>query len=187
MSNNCNTNNIHTNPFNNICFELFGYDILLDENLHPWLMEINLSPSLHCDSPLDLKVKSSMISDVFNIIRIMPKYQRDLNINFRDYNNKANYEEETKLEILNYFKQSNNTSNINLECDLNELLFINDEEENRKGSWEKIFPISSSIKYLNLFTEVSLNTLYFILREFNKECCENKELKKLKIKYWNKK
>lgn len=31
-------------------------------------MEINLSPSLACDSPLDLEIKSNLIADTFNLI-----------------------------------------------------------------------------------------------------------------------
>jgi len=47
---------------------VFGYDVLIDSNLKPWLMEINLSPSLACDSPLDLEIKSNLIADTFNLI-----------------------------------------------------------------------------------------------------------------------
>jgi hypothetical protein len=46
----------------NNCYELFGYDILLDNYLNPWLLEINLSPSL------DLKIKANLIKDTFNLI-----------------------------------------------------------------------------------------------------------------------
>ncbi|XP_059376915.1 tubulin polyglutamylase TTLL5 isoform X2 [Carassius carassius] len=50
------------------CFELYGFDVLIDSNLKPWLLEVNLSPSLACDAPLDLKIKASMISDMFSLV-----------------------------------------------------------------------------------------------------------------------
>ncbi|KAM7158025.1 tubulin polyglutamylase TTLL5 isoform 11-T12 [Molossus nigricans] len=50
------------------CFELYGFDVLIDSTLKPWLLEVNLSPSLACDAPLDLKIKASMISDMFTVV-----------------------------------------------------------------------------------------------------------------------
>ena len=59
----------------NICFELLGFDILLDSDMKPWLMEVNLSPSLATESPLDLKIKSSLFLDTMNLVCIH-KYDR---------------------------------------------------------------------------------------------------------------
>jgi len=52
------------------CFELFGYDILIDSDLKPWLVEVNLSPSLACESLLDTQIKSTLIAETLNIVGV---------------------------------------------------------------------------------------------------------------------
>ncbi|KAF1750239.1 hypothetical protein GCK72_016786 [Caenorhabditis remanei] len=48
-------------------FELFGFDVLVDQCLKPWLLEVNLSPSLACDAPLDSLLKTRLIADLLNL------------------------------------------------------------------------------------------------------------------------
>ncbi|CAB3397999.1 unnamed protein product [Caenorhabditis bovis] len=48
-------------------FELFGFDILVDNSLKPWLLEVNLSPSLACDAPLDSLIKTRLVADLLNL------------------------------------------------------------------------------------------------------------------------
>jgi len=52
------------------CFELYGFDVLVDEELKPWLVEVNLSPSMLAESPLDQQVKSAVLSDTFNLVGV---------------------------------------------------------------------------------------------------------------------
>lgn len=53
---------------NNMCFEILGFDILLDHRLKCWLLEINHSPSFNIDTPLDSKIKGTVIRDTLNIL-----------------------------------------------------------------------------------------------------------------------
>jgi hypothetical protein len=52
------------------CFEIFGFDVLLDSDLKPWLIEVNLSPALATDSPIDMTIKSTLLSDTFNMMGV---------------------------------------------------------------------------------------------------------------------
>jgi tubulin polyglutamylase TTLL5 len=67
-------------PNKNICFELLGFDILLDSDMEPWLMEVNLSPSLATESPLDLKIMSNLFIDRINIMCLWRFYRWKENI-----------------------------------------------------------------------------------------------------------
>lgn len=54
----------------NNCFDLLGFDILIDSELKPWLLEVNLSPSLATDSPLDLFIKGNLVADTLNLLGV---------------------------------------------------------------------------------------------------------------------
>ena len=49
------------------CFEIFGYDFILDENYKPYLLEINTNPGLEISSPLINQLLPRMIDDAFKL------------------------------------------------------------------------------------------------------------------------
>eukprot|EP00826_Nyctotherus_ovalis_P050109 TRINITY_DN6108_c0_g3_i1.p1 TRINITY_DN6108_c0_g3~~TRINITY_DN6108_c0_g3_i1.p1 ORF type:complete len:455 (-),score=91.37 TRINITY_DN6108_c0_g3_i1:247-1611(-) len=55
---------------NNMCFEVLGFDILLDSNLKPWLLEVNHAPSFSVDTPFDYKVKKELIHDTIKLLHM---------------------------------------------------------------------------------------------------------------------
>jgi len=50
------------------CFELYGYDIMLDADYKPILIEVNASPSLTANTEADYRMKFSMLDDVLSIL-----------------------------------------------------------------------------------------------------------------------
>ena len=52
------------------CFEILGFDILIDRKLKPWILEVNHSPSFHTDSPLDKEIKEGLLYDTLNMLHV---------------------------------------------------------------------------------------------------------------------
>jgi tubulin polyglutamylase TTLL6/13 len=53
-----------------------GLDIMIDEKLKPWLIEVNHLSSFGTDSPLDKKIKFDLIWDTFNLLNLSVKRKR---------------------------------------------------------------------------------------------------------------
>ena len=49
---------------NQLCFQILGFDVIIDSNLRPFLLEINQCPSLKTDSPIDIRIKRGLVIDV---------------------------------------------------------------------------------------------------------------------------
>jgi tubulin polyglutamylase TTLL9 len=55
------------------CFEMYGYDIMIDDQLKPWLIEVNASPSLTADTPQDYELKFGLLDDTYSVIDVEGK------------------------------------------------------------------------------------------------------------------
>ena len=60
-----------------MCFEILGFDIMLDEKFKPYLLEVNHAPSFGTDSPLDEKIKGQVIYDTLNLLGLSHKRKRN--------------------------------------------------------------------------------------------------------------
>ena len=49
------------------CFELFGYDFIIDDELKPWLIEVNTNPCLEESSKLLAMLLPRMLDDLFRL------------------------------------------------------------------------------------------------------------------------
>ncbi|XP_063302272.1 tubulin polyglutamylase TTLL5-like [Pelobates fuscus] len=124
------------------CFEIYGFDILIDENMKPWMLEVNLSPSLTCDAPLDLKIKANVVADALTITGVECKDP---------------CERQIKGGCTTSESRPCQTRNRSLAERLEIFEGVKDEEE-RSGGYIRIFPREDTWKrYGSLLTNTSLN------------------------------
>ena len=65
--------------FRHFCFEIFGYDFIVDESFKPWLIEINTNPCLEESSQLLQMLLPRLIDDALKLTIdvIFPRKRRD--------------------------------------------------------------------------------------------------------------
>jgi D-alanine-D-alanine ligase-like ATP-grasp enzyme len=69
-----------------MCFQILGFDVLIDQKFKPLLLEVNASPSFGTDSSLDYKIKKNVVQDTFRLLNFSYKKRRLL---IREYQQKT--------------------------------------------------------------------------------------------------
>ncbi|XP_005993927.1 tubulin polyglutamylase TTLL7 [Latimeria chalumnae] len=59
-----------------VCFEVLGFDIILDRKLKPWLLEINRAPSFGTDQKIDFDVKNGVLVNALRLLNIRASDKR---------------------------------------------------------------------------------------------------------------
>ncbi|KAH0791486.1 Tubulin-tyrosine ligase family protein [Histomonas meleagridis] len=55
------------------CYELYGYDILIADDLKPWLIEINASPSLDANTEDDYDLKFTLLNEMLDLVQMFQR------------------------------------------------------------------------------------------------------------------
>jgi tubulin polyglutamylase TTLL4 len=153
-----------TDKRNNL-FELYGFDVLLDINLNSWLLEINLNPSLNCETNLDLKIKTTLITDIMNLIGLVPyNHTEKRSYNQESINNPKTLEEDL-YNIRNNNNYNNNYINFNNGNKNNNNYNENNNDNNTEG---KIISLKRNI-YANKFKASDRLKIEKIKEEFDKD------------------
>lgn len=136
------------------CYELYGFDILVDENFKPWLLEINIFPSLAETSPLDQKLKSMLVVDTFNLIGIVLRgYSNGPALDYR-FN---------KTSAIQAIEKCSDLDEVSLTTEDALVIIEGEEELFRRGGYERIFPLEKNIDRYCTFFEVQrfYNVVYW--------------------------
>ncbi|XP_046595142.1 tubulin polyglutamylase TTLL5 isoform X1 [Neodiprion virginianus] len=153
------------------CFELFGFDILIDDTLKPWLLEVNLTPSLGCDSPLDVRLKSALMADLLTLVGIaaVDPILRPHSNNHRSITNPSknmtSYRRVHSAEMLMQKKKNvakNSLNKSGLTAEQQRIVASARAQFERRGGFVRIFPSPKSweiySQYLDSVTGIPVVT-----------------------------
>ena len=130
-----------------MCFEILGFDIILDHDLKPWLLEVNHSPSFTTDSALDTEIKQKVILEAVKMMNITQKSQKQQENQCKSLcelraTTSRNWKDGTEERVQ--------AKNIAIEQ-------RNKHEKRQKGGYIKIFPGENDAYYQKFIQSAAKN------------------------------
>lgn len=147
------------------CFEFFGFDIMFDDNLKPWLIEVNLLPSLSIPTPIDKKIKLNALGQMFDIVGLhaynRSKLEEEVERCFHFVNGYEPFSSITGRKMsISTEHQSSLLNGEKIFTPKQRFIIQNAEDElHRKGHYKRIYPpIEDDVrKYDKCFIETNPN------------------------------
>uniref|UniRef100_A0A8D0KRB0 Tubulin polyglutamylase TTLL13 n=1 Tax=Strix occidentalis caurina TaxID=311401 RepID=A0A8D0KRB0_STROC len=155
------------------CFEILGFDILLDRKLKPWLLEVNHSPSFTTDSHLDREVKDALLCDTFNLINVHAC-------------NKRKVLEEDKQRAKERLLRTHQTLRASRreELESNQAAWLSQAEKYENahlGGYRRIYPAHGMEKYEPFFKQSSSLFQETVASRAREECARQ-QLEEIRLK-----
>lgn len=146
------------------CFELYGFDVLVDSNLKPWLIEVNIKPSLASSSPLDVRIKSKLVADLLTLVGLQPPqplwnwWYADVHRQHHSTIELSDEDLKDRAEGLAHCSDPRTAiaSFDRLAWDICVQVL---EEDMRSGGLQRIFPCADAAKYAHFFEQISYANL----------------------------
>ncbi|XP_064311992.1 tubulin polyglutamylase TTLL13 isoform X1 [Phalacrocorax carbo] len=155
------------------CFEILGFDILLDRKLKPWLLEVNHSPSFTTDSRLDREVKDALLCDTINLINVHAC-------------NKRKVLEEDKQRAKERLLQAHQTLRASRreELESSQAAWLSQAEKyenSHLGGYRRIYPAGGTEKYEPFFKQ-SGSLFQETASSKAREECARQQLEEIRLK-----
>ncbi|XP_066210723.1 tubulin polyglutamylase TTLL13 [Saccopteryx leptura] len=154
------------------CFEILGFDILLDHKLKPWLLEVNHSPSFTTDSRLDQEVKDALLCDALILV------------NLRGCDKRKVMEEEKRRVKERLFQCHQEQQEARREqTEMSQAALLDQEcyEDSHLGGYRRIYPGPDTQKYAPFF-EHSGSLFQETVASKAREECARQQLQELRLK-----
>ena len=113
-----------------MCFQILGFDVMIDKKFKPWLIEVNQSPSFATDSPLDYKTKKAVLTDTFRMLNCSVSKRKKIL--------KKQKEQMASRILTGKQAKLDPEEKSRLKAEMLEARFA--YEMKRKGQWELIYP-----------------------------------------------
>ncbi|XP_054243703.1 tubulin polyglutamylase TTLL13 [Indicator indicator] len=155
------------------CFEILGFDILLDRKLKPWLLEVNHSPSFNTDTAIDCEVKDALLCDTFTLINLHAC-------------NKRKVLEEDKQRAKERLLQGPQTLRAPRHEELEAkqaawLEQVEQYEESHRGGYRRIYPAWGAERYEPFFRQSS-SLFQETAASRAREECARQQLEEIRLK-----
>ena len=127
------------------CFCVYGFDIMIDDQLKPWLIEVNLTPSLASSSPLDKRIKTMCVCDTLTLVGIRPYQKAKVHAMEPEEVQLGPFEQSMTLEKLQEKDKFDGTEKLT-EDEIEMFLDLEDENK-RRGNFDKVYPLESNVNF----------------------------------------
>ncbi|XP_063201957.1 tubulin polyglutamylase TTLL13 isoform X2 [Chroicocephalus ridibundus] len=155
------------------CFEILGFDILLDRKLKPWLLEVNHSPSFTTDSRLDCEVKDALLCDTIKLINVDACNKRKV------LEEDKQWAKERLLQGHQAFRASRRE-----ELESNQAAWLSQAEQyedSHLGGYRRIYPACGTEKYEPFFKQSSSLFQETVSSKAREECARH-QLEEIRLK-----